>query len=157
MRLSLAPTLTIGALVLTTSTALAQPRYKNLVNTPFATLSSGPQSSVSLDVPVGATAKQTTEAVEKRLRREWTARTRALSPALRKQKGRGVFPLSTLVSVHQGLRLQGSRWYLWQLVIHTDHRHLAWVKVQGRDRWGWCNHKKTATGLRRAVLLKTRD
>lgn len=109
MRLSLAPTLTIGALVLTTSTALAQPRYKNLVNKPFATISSGPQSSVSLNLPKGATAQQTTEAVEKRLRREWSARTRALAPALRKQKGRGVFPLSTLVSVHQGGRAVATR------------------------------------------------
>jgi len=109
MRLFLAPGLVLGALVFSTASAQAQARYKNLVNTPFATISSGPQSSVSLDVPVGATPQQMSAAVETRLRREWQARSKALAPALAQQKRKGAYPLSTLVTLHQGGRAVAPR------------------------------------------------
>ncbi len=83
--------------------ALAQRSpYRNLVNQPFATISSGPQSSVVLDVPRG---KDIPTAVEMRLRKEWQARSRALSSGLAKQKRPGVFPVSTLVTVRQNGRI----------------------------------------------------
>lgn len=91
------------ALATVAAPALAQRSpYKNLVNQPFATISNGPQSSVVLDVPVG---KDIPTAVETRLRKEWTARSRSLSAGLAKQKGRAVFPVSTLVTVRQSGRI----------------------------------------------------
>lgn len=89
-------------------TALAAPAlaqrspYKNLVNKPFATISSGPQSSVVLDIPKG---KDIPTAVEARLRKEWQARSRALAPSLSQQKRSAVFPISTLVTVRQSGRI----------------------------------------------------
>ena len=91
------------ALATLTAPALAQRSpYKNLVNQPFATISSGPQSSVVLEVPKG---KDIPTAVETRLRREWQARSRALAPGLAKQKRRGAFPVSTIVTVQQAGRI----------------------------------------------------
>ena len=83
--------------------ALAQRSpYRNLVNQPFATISSGPQSSVVLDVPRG---KDIPTAVETRLRTEWKARSRSLSAGLTKQQRRSVLPISTLVTVRQNGRI----------------------------------------------------
>ncbi len=99
-RSTLALAITLATLA---APALAQRSpYKNAVNTPFATISSGPQSSVVLDVAKG---KDIPTAVETRLRKEWQARSRALAPSLDKQKRRGVFPISTLVTVRQSGRI----------------------------------------------------
>lgn len=76
--------------------------YKNIVNQPFATISNGPQSSVVLEVPTG---RDIPSAVETRLRKEWQARTRALSAGLRKQTRRSILPVSTLVTVRQSGRI----------------------------------------------------
>ena len=97
-------TLFVALLALSLSApALAQRSpYGNLVNQPFATISSGPQSSVVLDVPRG---KDIPTAVETRLRKEWQARSRSLSAGLTKQQRRSVLPISTLVTVRQNGRI----------------------------------------------------
>ena len=94
--------LALAALALSAPALAQRSPYKNLVNTPFATISSGPQSSVILDV---ASGKDIPTAVETRLKKEWQARSRSLSAGLAKQKSRSVLPISTLVTVRQKGRI----------------------------------------------------
>lgn len=92
------------------SIARAQ-RYVNVVNKRFATVSNGPQSALVVDVPGGAGGSVIADAVKRRVRADWTARTRALAPQVEQArrmgvlKGRGTIPISTLVTVRQNGRM----------------------------------------------------
>lgn len=91
--------------------ARAQQRYVNLVNKRFATVSSGPQSSLLVDVPAAADSAAVARAVGARVRAEWGARARALAPQVAQARrsgllgARSVLPISTLVTVRQNGRL----------------------------------------------------
>nr|CAA9227506.1 hypothetical protein AVDCRST_MAG63-806 [uncultured Armatimonadetes bacterium] len=86
-------------------------RYTNVVNNRFATVSSGPQSSLIVDVQAGANRETVQQAVQRRLKADWTARGRALAPQIRQAlkarllKGNGVVPVSTLVLTRQNGRM----------------------------------------------------
>lgn len=86
-------------------------RYVNVVNQKFATVSNGPQSSLIVDVPAGASRAAVTTAVDTRVRADWGARARAAKgqiAALRRAgilKGDRALPITTLVTVRQGGRL----------------------------------------------------
>ena len=81
----------------------------NLVNTRFATVSSGSQSAIHVDVPAGATDEETTRAVAARLKATWRAEADAVAhggvAGLEKigafKNGRGVIPISTLIEVRK--------------------------------------------------------
>ncbi len=100
-----------SALLLLFSTAATAQRYVNTVNNRFATVSSGPQSSLIVDVAGGASREAISQAVTRRVRDDWKARARVAGPqvaALRKAgilRGRGAVPVSTLVAVRQAGRL----------------------------------------------------
>ncbi len=86
-------------------------RYVNVVNERFATVSSGPQSALVVDVASRAADDAAAGAIRRRVRDDWTARSRALSAQLRQAeragllKGRGVVPVSTLVALRRGGRM----------------------------------------------------
>jgi hypothetical protein len=98
----------LAALWLATS-ASAQTRYRNLVNDRFATVSSGPQSALIVDVGKSATPAQIDAAIESRLGSAWKRASRsvkgATSPRGRAVKKRSVYPMSSVVMVRQGGKL----------------------------------------------------
>lgn len=85
--------------------ARAQTRYGNVVNQRFATVSNGPQSSVVVDLPAGASEQRRRDAVESRLRRVWTRQARALAPVGVRSGRRAPLPVSTLVVERNAGRL----------------------------------------------------
>ncbi len=99
--------LTLAALWLAGS-AQAQTRYRNLRNDRFATVSSGPQSALIVDVPKSASPAQIDAAIETRLKSSWkSARrsvTRSVSRTARTGK-RANYPMSSVVLVRQGGKL----------------------------------------------------
>ncbi|MGC4046625.1 MAG: hypothetical protein QM758_22770 [Armatimonas sp.] len=99
--------LTLAALWLTGS-AFAQTRYRNLVNEKFATVSSGPQSAVIVDVSKSATPAQIDTAVETRLKQLWKSSSRSVKQATRgraQNVKRTTYPMSTVVAVRQDGKL----------------------------------------------------
>ena len=93
--------------------AQAVTRYQNTVNTRFATVSGGPQSSVVIDVPSRATDTEERSLIRNAARAQWTADVSALrtqAGALRHAAGTrgikaGVLPISTLIAVRKSGRL----------------------------------------------------
>lgn len=89
----------------------AQVRYGNLVNERWATISSGPQSALIVDVPRGAGDAEARDRVTRAARREWANRAQAMQAqvgALRRAgvlAPRGVLPISTIVMARKQGRL----------------------------------------------------
>jgi hypothetical protein len=86
-------------------------RYTNSVNTRFATVSNGPQSTLVVDISKDATPEQEREAISRTIRAEWNAKARALARSVRQWesagmlKGDAVLPLSSLVTVRRDGKL----------------------------------------------------
>jgi hypothetical protein len=86
-------------------------RYTNLVNDRFATVSSGPQSSLIVDVPAGATDAQVNSALWRTARAEWAAKARVLSAQADRLeragliKRGGILPLASVALVRKSGRL----------------------------------------------------
>jgi hypothetical protein len=103
------------ALLATVTPAGAQTtRYQNLVNTRFATVSSGPQSSVIVDVPSRAGADEERRLIRDTARAQWAADAKGLSTqlaalrrsgALRGRAANAVVPISAIVAVRKSGRL----------------------------------------------------
>ena len=103
------------ALALTLQGAWAKqttaPRYRNIVNTKWATVSDGPQSSVLIDVDTNTPDAQEQAVIKRSLQAQWRAQAQVVGPqiaALQKAgflRGRGTLPISTLISVRRGGRL----------------------------------------------------
>lgn len=108
-----AASLVLLALAWCASGARAQQdgRFRNVVNKRFATVSDGPQSSLIVDAPAGASEAAVLDQVRTRVRADWRARATAASgqiAQLRRAgllKGRSVLPVSTLVTLRQNGRL----------------------------------------------------
>ena len=89
----------------------APQRYVNVVNNRFATVSSGPQSSLIVDVAGDAPAASVDTAVQRQVRADWQSRARALRAQVAQMQRAGllkpndILPVSTLVTVRQGGRL----------------------------------------------------
>lgn len=101
-------TLLLTALSILPSEAHAQKaRYTNRVNERFATVSSGPQSSLIVDVPRRATDTQIRDAIATQVRAEWNAKSRTLASAVRRWEQSGMLkpgtmiPMSSLVMVRK--------------------------------------------------------
>ena len=79
------------------------PAPRNLVNTKFATVSSGSQTVLRIPVRSDASDADTRAAVAKRLRAAWKTQGRAVSQALQKwdKNAQGVAPISTIVQVEK--------------------------------------------------------
>lgn len=82
-------------------------RAFNVVNDRFATVSSGPQSSLVVDAPPGVSAGEVNRLVAGRARADWEARGRSLQAQLEQARRAGVVgrqtvvPVTTLVTVRQ--------------------------------------------------------
>lgn len=91
--------------------AHAQVRFGNLVNKKFATVSSGPQSTLFVDVPTTASAQQEQQIISGAARREWAAKTVSLTRQVGVMqragyfKGAGVVPFSSVIAVRKNGRL----------------------------------------------------
>jgi hypothetical protein len=98
------------------SVAEAQPRYQNLVNDRFATISSGPQSALIVDVPSRATDAETRDAVTKAVNNAFIVKAQGFSAQLQAAERAGlikrgaVLPLSSLVMTRKSGRLVKSGW-----------------------------------------------
>ena len=87
------------ALAISTTTANAQGigRGRNIINDRFATVSSGPQEALIIDVPTGK-GMASAPAVERRLRAYWIAQQRAIGAQAKSQGSSKVtLPISTLI------------------------------------------------------------
>ena len=106
-----AAALACAALVLPAVSAHAQARFGNIVNKKFATVSSGPQGTLFVDVPTTATAAEESKLVGEAARREWAAKSRALNAQvqlLRRAgyfKGTAAIPYSSVIAVRKNGRL----------------------------------------------------
>ncbi len=91
--------------------AHAQARFGNLVNKKFATVSSGPQSALLVDVPSGASASDEAKIISTAAKREWIAKSNALvsqTSALRRAgylKAGSTLPISSVIAVRKNGRL----------------------------------------------------
>lgn len=93
--------ITVAAITLVVSTTAASAqsigRGRNIINDRFATVSSGPQESLIIDVPTGK-GTSATPIIERRLRAYWGAQQRAIigqkSPS---GSAKSILPVSTLV------------------------------------------------------------
>ena len=89
----------------------AQTRYGNLVNAKFATISSGPQSAMILNVSAGASDSETRAAALQTMQAEWQAKAQGLSRqrAAAEQAGlikrNALLPFSSLLITRKGGRL----------------------------------------------------
>jgi hypothetical protein len=99
---------TFLALIFAAPPAHAQKaRYANRVNDRFATVSSGPQSSLIVDVPKGASDADVREAVSRQARAEFRAKGTALASSVRRAEEAGLLkpgrpiPLSGIVMVRR--------------------------------------------------------
>ena len=101
----------IASLILPAVSARAQARFGNIVNKKFATISSGPQSTLFVDVPASASASDEEKLIGAAAKREWQAKTRSLNTqlqALRRAgyfKGKSAVPFSSVIAVRKNGRL----------------------------------------------------
>ncbi len=97
---------TLGVVTAPVSAQTLSRRPINLVNTKFATVSSGSQTAVRVAVPFGASEAETNAAVIRKLKATWAAQTPALIRSLDVMRREGLlkdsrlrFPVSTIVQV----------------------------------------------------------
>lgn len=99
------------ALWLAGASAISAQTSRNVVNDRFATVSSGLQSALTVDVASGAKQSQIDDAVTRKLKTLWKASSRAVTPATGRAKTRSVggkrdfYPMSTVVAVRQNGKL----------------------------------------------------
>ena len=92
------------------SATLAQ-TSRNVVNDRWATVSSGLQSALTVDVPSGAKQAQIDDAVTRKLKALWKSSSRSVTPSTGRAKTRAVggkrdfYPMSTVVAVRQNGKL----------------------------------------------------